>query len=109
MNTINNFFRGKHISNINQFGRVVGIISAIIGVGILTAHSITKDVTYSYLGYQYLFIAFAINITVVLMLLISLFTNKKRANNTSAVFLTVIFMLMNIPLAFVCTVLGTSH
>ena len=109
MNTINIFFRGNHISNINQLGRLVAVVSAIIGVGILTAHSITKDVTYSYLGYQYLFIAFAINITVVLMLLISLFTNKKRANNTSAVFLTIIFMLMNIPLAFICMVIGTSH
>lgn len=106
MNTINNFFRGKHISDINQFGRVVGIISALIGVGILTAHSITKDFTYRYSGFVYLFIAFAVNITLVLMLLISLFTNKEKENNTSAVFLTIGFMLLNIPLAILCVALG---
>ena len=109
MNIINKFFLRTHISIINQLGRLIAVISAIIGVGILLAYSITKNPEYTYLGYFYLFIAFAINITIVLLLLISLFTNKEKENNTRNVLITIAFMLINIPLATICAAIGLNN
>ena len=105
MNTINIFFRGNHLSDIDRTGRMVAVISAIIGVGILLGFYLTKSDFFVTKGLYFLVIAFIINSILVLILLISIFTEKEK-NNTTNNFTTIGFMLFNIPLVAICGVVA---
>ena len=102
-----NFFLGTNISIINQIGRATSVVSAIIGICILVKYLITKDISYGVLGLYYAAIAFVINSLLVFILIISLFIEKEKENNTSNVSITIAFMLLNIPLATICVALGS--
>ncbi len=82
--------------NTDRTGRIVTILSFIIGTIFLLSYIILRDLNIAILGFYYLIIATTINLIISLIFLVLAFynTNKKRKYLK-----TILVMLINIPIA----------
>lgn len=90
-------------SKVNKVGRVTAYISGSIGLLILLLYIFTRNEEFQFAGFFYLLIAGFVNVVMLLIVIINMISNKNFVREGGY---TILIMLANIPLAFLCAYLG---
>jgi len=91
---------------LNSVGIKIALGSFVIGISILLLFLITKNEAFAFVGYFYLIIAVILNLITLLYLIYN--TIMYNENMLSNIY-TGLIILLNIPIAYVCALVGLSY